>query len=257
MKVKSVAERSMFATSLDLSDAYHHIPVRKDSHVYMCFQVKDKRYIYLVLSFGLMTAPWAFTQVVKQVKVWSSRHHPGTVSISGRLAKSLQVTSARKGVDGTLSDTLRGIRIIGKSGKVGAPTYAIDCLPRRETRPGPRPDLFDERTPSSRHSSSGTSDSAAQSQDCSGGFIAGAMSEATPTVPLGRMHMRLFQLDVIRQVRAERNGNAWVPVIGQSAKALGWWTHVPHWQIGVPFQIAPPQEIVFTDVSTMEWGVAF
>ena len=69
VKVKSVAERGMFATSLDLSDAYHHIPMRKDSHVYLCFQVKDKRYMYLVLPFGLMTAPLAFTQVVKQVKI--------------------------------------------------------------------------------------------------------------------------------------------------------------------------------------------
>ena len=61
VKVKSVAERGMFATSLDLSDAYHHIPMRKDSHVYLCFQVKDKRYMYLVLPFGLMKA---FTQVL-------------------------------------------------------------------------------------------------------------------------------------------------------------------------------------------------
>ena len=57
VKVKSVAERSMFATSLDLSDAYHYIPMRKDPHVYLCFQVKDNRYMYLVFPFGFMTAP--------------------------------------------------------------------------------------------------------------------------------------------------------------------------------------------------------
>ena len=80
--------------------------------------------------------------------------------------------------------------------------------------------------------------------------LLGLMSVTAPTIPLGRMHMRPFQLGVIRQVRAERNGNAWILVVGQLAKALEWWTHVPRWQFGVPFQIAPPQEIVFTDAST-------
>ena len=44
---------------------------------------------------------------------------------------------------------------------------------------------------------------------------------------------------------------------GQSAHALQCWTHSPHWEIGIPFQVAPPVETVFTDASSNGWGVAF
>ena len=173
VKVKSVAERSMFATSLDLSDAYHHIPMRKDSHVYLCFQVKDKRYMYLVLPFGLNDCAMGVHTSSEASEDLVIAPSPGTVPISRRLAQSLQISSASKDMDGSPSETLRAIRITGKSGKVGAPAYAIDRVPRRETRPGPRPGLPDGRTPASRRSGGGTSDSSARSQVCSGGIAAG------------------------------------------------------------------------------------
>ena len=161
-------------------------------------------------------------------------------------------------MDGSLSETVRAIRITGKPGKVGTPAYAIDRVPRRETRLGPRTGLPDGRTPASRRSSGGTKQFVcAASSSQRRNHLLGLMSATAPTIPIGRMHMRPFQLEVIRQVRAERNGNAWIPVIDQSVNALKWWTHIPHWQIGVPFQIAPPQEIMFTDAFIMGWGVAF
>ena len=69
--------------------------------------------------------------------------------------------------------------------------------------------------------------------------------------------MRSFQWDVIAQVRVGRDKGAWVPVIGQSARALEWWMDQAHWLEGVPFQVPSHQEIVFTDASTKGWGVAF
>ena len=98
---------------------------------------------------------------------------PGTVPISGRLAQSLQISSSSKGMDGSPMENLRAIRITGKSGKVGAPAYAIDRFPKRETRPGPKPGLPDGRTPASRRSGGRTSDSPARSQVRSGGNAAG------------------------------------------------------------------------------------
>ena len=70
-KVKTVLQPGMWVTSLDLEDAYHHIPIQESSRLYLCFQVGGKGYIYLVLPFCLKTAPWAFTKVVKQLKCWT------------------------------------------------------------------------------------------------------------------------------------------------------------------------------------------
>ena len=64
----------MWTTSLDISDAYHHIPIEEGSQLFLCFQIGNPRSRYLFLPFGLATAPRVFTDVVKQIKVWSSAH---------------------------------------------------------------------------------------------------------------------------------------------------------------------------------------
>ena len=69
--VKETVQEGMWATSLDLSDAYHHIPIHPQYQKYLCFQVGDLKFRHLVLPFGLMSAPWAFTEVVKQIKKWT------------------------------------------------------------------------------------------------------------------------------------------------------------------------------------------
>jgi hypothetical protein len=61
--VRKVAEQGMWATSIDLSDAYHHIPIREEHRKYLCFEVNGRRFQYGVLPFGLSTGPWAFTEV--------------------------------------------------------------------------------------------------------------------------------------------------------------------------------------------------
>ena len=67
-KVKLVARQGRWVTSLDLSDAYHHIPVREEYQRFLCFQVKDTRYMFLVLPFGLNSGPWPSRWWVKQLK---------------------------------------------------------------------------------------------------------------------------------------------------------------------------------------------
>ena len=67
-KVKEVLRPGMWATSVNLSDAYHHIPMHPGSRQFRCFQVCRQRYKYLVLLFGLMSGPWLFTEIAKQLK---------------------------------------------------------------------------------------------------------------------------------------------------------------------------------------------
>ena len=123
-------------------------------------------------------------------------------------------------MDGSLSATVRAFRITDKPGKVETPAYAVDRVPRREARLDPRTGLPGGRTPAScvqvvepAIRLRGLKFAAAES-------LLGLMSATPPAVPLGRIHMRPFKLEVIRQVRAVRNGNSWIPVIGQSAKAM-------------------------------------
>ena len=47
--VKETVQEGMWATSLDLSDAYHHIPIHPQYQKYLCFQVRNLKFRYLVL----------------------------------------------------------------------------------------------------------------------------------------------------------------------------------------------------------------
>ena len=191
-------------------------------------------------SFGLMTAPWAFTQVVKQIKIWSSRHH---LILFQYLDDWLNLF---KSLGRARVWTLRLVRLCEQLGLLVnqekselQPTQSIVFLGERldllQGRAFPTEERRQVVVPALEQALShhGLEFPAAES-------LLGLLSATAPTIPLGRMHMRPFQLDVIRQVRIERNGRAWIPVTGQSAQALQWWTHGPHWEIGIPIPSRTP-----------------
>ena len=55
---------SDWAVSIDLKDAYLHIPVLPQSRRFLGFQFMVMTYQYKVLPFGLKDSPWVFTRVV-------------------------------------------------------------------------------------------------------------------------------------------------------------------------------------------------
>ena len=55
---------SDWAVSIDLKDAYLHIPGHPQSRRFLGFQFMDLTYQYKVLPFGLKDSPWVFTRVV-------------------------------------------------------------------------------------------------------------------------------------------------------------------------------------------------
>ncbi|MEL7079268.1 MAG: reverse transcriptase domain-containing protein [Cyanobacteria bacterium J06582_2] len=57
-------------TSIDLSDAYFHIPIHPHSKKYLRFVVGNCVYQFRALPFGLSTAPQVFTRVFAQVARW-------------------------------------------------------------------------------------------------------------------------------------------------------------------------------------------
>ena len=56
-----------WAVSIDLKDAYLHVPVHPQSRRLLGFKFLDKTYVYKVLPFGLKDSPWVFSRVVATV----------------------------------------------------------------------------------------------------------------------------------------------------------------------------------------------
>lgn len=52
--------QSWFST-INLSDAYFHVPIALHHSQYLCFTFEGKVYQFELLPFGLSLAPWVFT----------------------------------------------------------------------------------------------------------------------------------------------------------------------------------------------------
>ena len=60
-------KKGQWLASLDLQDAYMHVPVLPAHRAYLRFAFQNVHYQFKVLPFGLMTAPRVFTKVLSQV----------------------------------------------------------------------------------------------------------------------------------------------------------------------------------------------
>ena len=65
--VWQLIQQSDFAFSVDLEDAYLHVPIVKHHHHFLCFVWHNVPYQWKVLPFGLATAPRVFTSLMKPI----------------------------------------------------------------------------------------------------------------------------------------------------------------------------------------------
>ena len=67
--IRSYLDQGLWVTSIDLSDAYYHIPVHPKFRKYMRFSVNQQVFQYRAMVMGLTTSPRLFTKVIKCIKV--------------------------------------------------------------------------------------------------------------------------------------------------------------------------------------------
>ena len=66
--IRSSFVEGEWVTSIDLKDAYFHVPVAVKFRKYMRFMIDNKVYEFLSMPFGLSTAPKIFTNIVVEFK---------------------------------------------------------------------------------------------------------------------------------------------------------------------------------------------
>jgi len=62
---RSLFQRGWFGGTIDLTSAYYHIEMHPSAHEYLGFEWQGRYYHYTVLPFGISTAPYIFTLVMK------------------------------------------------------------------------------------------------------------------------------------------------------------------------------------------------
>ena len=72
-KVKDAVQLNNWAFSLDLTDAYLHIPIHHRSRKYLRFTLRGRVYQFKALPFGLSTSPFLFTRLMKVIATFLRR----------------------------------------------------------------------------------------------------------------------------------------------------------------------------------------
>ena len=60
-------EKDDFMCTFDLKSGYHHLDIHKDFQTYLGFQWKGEYYMFTVLPFGLATACYVFTKLLRPI----------------------------------------------------------------------------------------------------------------------------------------------------------------------------------------------
>ena len=72
-KVKDAVQLNDWAFSLDLTDAYLHIPIHHRSRKYLRFTLRGRMYQFKALPFGLSTGPYTFTRLMNVIVTFLRR----------------------------------------------------------------------------------------------------------------------------------------------------------------------------------------
>ena len=68
--VLDLVQKNDFFTSIDLSDAYFSVPIHTDYQKYLKFSWNGQLLKFVCLPFGLKSAPYVFTKILKPVYAW-------------------------------------------------------------------------------------------------------------------------------------------------------------------------------------------
>ena len=252
--VATAVQPGDWATSIDLTDAYFHVPIALWFRKYLRIVVGGKIYQYKALPFGLSTSPRVFTKMLEPVSVYL---HSRGIIFHRYLDDFLIRCQSRALCLEWTHVTLHLLFVLG----LGVGLEKSDLDPSQTfiyigilflTHLGimrPPEDRIANIQEMARCITSGP-----QSARSWLSFL-GLLGSAEKQVPFGRLHIRPLQTCLRRQYRAELHPLAHLVVPDDEAiQAINWWTDLKNLRAGQPLGRFQPDLLLHTDASKASWG---
>ena len=255
--IRQALTTGLWATSVDFSDAYHHLPIHPRHRQSLAFQVGSRKFWYKASPFGLAPLPQVFTEVFMAVKAFARQRF--NVMVFQYLDDWVLLSRDRQ----HLADvTLRFVRLCIDLGIV-VNIEKSELLPTQRlvhlgidwnfamciVRPP------QEKITKLRHTLAiiiKTRKARLPLLES----LRGQLAALEKTVPYGRINFRFFQAFVTRALKQGRN-NRWLTLNSEVIADLWWWAQEDHLVQGSPFAPPTPEVIVTSDASTHGWGASF
>ena len=241
-------------TSIDLKDAYFHVPIHPSSRRYLRFVWDGQVYQFRALCFGLSSAPFIFTRVLQPISVWAHRHHI-------RLTRYLDDwLIAAPHPDLASQHTLQILQLCGRLGLLVNESKS-DLVPSQHAvYLGMDIDtsLFLVRPTDARlRRFAGILSSFCLGADLPARLflrLLGHMVSLEKIVPGARIRIRSLQFH-LRALWLDRNDlSCLIPVSSDIWPDLQWWSCPVHLLQGTPIHQLEPDVLLFTDASSHGWG---
>ena len=247
--------RGRWATSIDLKDAYLHIPINQDHQRWLRFHIKDQAYAFRCLPFGLSTAPRVFTRVVKAVGAFLRRQGVQIhLYLDDWLITSQSLVMAHRHTELVLRTLARLGFIVNLKKSHLQPTQSPIFLEARL-------DLLLARVYPSQERICNLIECArifnqAEYAPAAAWLkLLGLMASMVELVPWCRFRMRPIQLHLLYHYRPNLHPlSKPVPLSHIVHQELDWWEMESNLLVGRVFPVPPPQLVVTTDASKKGWG---
>jgi hypothetical protein len=253
--IRALLPRNAWAVSIDLRDAYFHVPIHQAHRKYLRFPVGNRVFQFRALPFGLSPAPWLFTQLVQELRVMVRK---ADINICQYLDDWLIFAASP---DQTVRDTRVVLDLCNSLGLVVnwdkselVPTQRFAFLGseydlvRYEIKPTQERFTKLLRLIDKIVTSAGATAFVWER-------LLGVMASAEKTIPMGKAYSRECQTALRRQWTLDVDHHEqWIELTRESKWELDWWSTPNHFFRGSP---VTPREVtahLFTDASTQGWG---
>ena len=252
--IRNSLTKGEWVVSIDLKDAYFHVPIHPDSQHLLRFHVDKRTYQFKALPFGLATAPLEFTRIAKEAKlVLQSRG----IRVHQYLDDWLLRASSQHQCMSQTKELLRTVQelgfVINFEKSELEPTQKIDFL-------GYHFDLLQGKVfPTEKKLkilAKAVQDMEVVSQTTPRLLMSliGVLASLEKTVPMGRLHMRPFQWYLKTHWQYPQSLDLKIPVSNLLKSFLQWWKNPKNLEKGCPLHPQEHNTLIFTDASNQGWG---
>ena len=252
--IRASLRKGEWVTSIDLTDAYLHVPIHTHSQKYLRFHHKGVTYQFVSLPFGLATAPLVFTSLVKEVKLLALQQG---IRLHQYLDDWLIRAPSKEECHSQTQALLSLVKDLG---------FVVN-LKKSELRPSQRFDFLgyhflldlalvrptqDRWTKLQEmfHRLSKKSVISARTLMSTIGLLA----STEKTVKLGRMHMRPFQWHLKNHWKYPMPLDTPVPWNQKMIRHGEWWLDQQNVLQGEFLHPREHEKLIFTDASNAGWG---
>ena len=243
-----------WVSSIDLSDAYLHIPIHPNSRKYLRFCYKSQVFQFTSLPFGLATAPQVFTMIVKEVKLMAlSRGLRVHQYLDDWLIRSQSQEEAQVNTQAVVDLTQSLGWIINQEKSELNPTQVFSFVGYEYHLDSALVKPTQERWLKLQDLILRLKLKHVLTARCLMSLI-GLLASMEKMVPEGRLHMRPFQFHLKEHWRYPQSLDSLLPWTEAIAAHLDWWQNPSNMMKGADLHPKDHSIQLFTDASNEGWG---